>query len=191
MALTIKQANLEIQKLIDEQANTGKKVITKDALNNIINQLSVDAGGGKTTVLYSAAEDLTKGLVDNPDVRILDKIQASKFLIQAKELSGDGKSNSFTDALTILYNEEPDLEFSGANTNKANIFVNGIDGDPRTPGAWDTISKNFVEAGSGDIDNIKILQVINNDGKIDRQDELYSELLSMAQEFQGDIKKVA
>jgi len=147
MALTIEQANNQIQNLIDNNR------VTESSLKNIINQLDTYAGDGKKTILYSGVGNLLDGMDSDPNVRILDNTQASKFLTQAKELNKDGKTNPFLDALEIIYDEPADLQSSGGKSgNKANIFVNGIDGNPRTKGAWDTISENFVKKAVGEID---------------------------------------
>jgi Ca2+-binding RTX toxin-like protein len=144
MALTIEQANVEIQALIDQQTTTGTKVITEGALKDIVSRLDVYAGGGKTTILYTAANDLKAGLEQDPNVRILDKTQAYKFLNKADE------NPIFLNALEMLYGEEPDLDYKTGGGTPAFNFVSGVRSQPRTPGLWDVISDKFVRGTPGD-----------------------------------------
>ncbi|MGE4472559.1 MAG: hypothetical protein AB7D20_07160 [Sulfuricurvum sp.] len=120
MALTVQEAKNAIQALIDHQKTTGETVITQESLRNIIKDLSLDAGNGKTTVLYSGVGELPTSLTSDPNLRILDNTQAAKFLEQARI----GQNPEFVNALKMLYGEQPDLQSSGKGT-PANLFVNG------------------------------------------------------------------
>jgi len=138
MALTAQGAKDAILALGDN--------ITEKNLRAIINDLDISAQGSKT-VLYSSASHLADGMKNDANIRILDKTEASKFLNGLY----DGTNVEMTEALKELYDETPDFSENAAGVNKANIFISGIDGDPRVEGAWDTVSRNFVKATKGEV----------------------------------------
>ncbi len=132
MALTLEQAQIRLSNIA-----TGDT----ESLRNLINELSVEASGNKTILYSGMGEDFSKTLSNNPDIRIIDNTQAFRFLKKIE----DAESEIQNQFKRILGTQNFD------RGTPANQFLYGADGNPRTQGAWGIISKNFVEAGSGDL----------------------------------------
>ena len=142
MGYTVEEANLELQKIIN-----GENPATEAELSRIISELDVTdtkASAGAKTVLYSRINpDTVANLAADSSNRMLNNTEAYEFLDKIQE------NINFRDAWFKIFGEYP--KWTDDYTSKADIFIGGIGGNPRTPGAWDTISRNFVKAGSGEV----------------------------------------
>lgn len=153
MGLTYNNAIGELQVFLD-QGMSGEPL--ENELKRIINELDVtdtSAIADAKTILYSGMDkDTVSKLANNPKNRILDNTDASKFL-------NIDENKTLQDTLEKIY---PDSDWNTRGT-EANNFLNGVDGNPRTPGAWDTISENFVANTKGDV-----ITLIGNDASPER-----------------------
>ena len=109
-------------------------------------------GAYAKTVLYSKYD--VSGFLNDSNVRLLDKTEAFDFLDDVEN------NQALIEALEKAYGEIPDFD---DYDSPAGQFIGGIDGTPRTPGAWDTISRNFVKAGSGEV-----LFLVDENAKMER-----------------------
>ena len=155
MAYTQQQATDAIAALDLDNLSSSQ---IENELKNIISQLSVEqkaefnVGSNAKTVLYSNYD--VSDFLNDPNVRLLDKTEAYDFLINIRN------NDALIAALTKAYGVTPDFD---DYNSPAGQFIGGIDGDPRTPGAWDTISRNFVKAGSGEV-----LFLVDENAKMER-----------------------
>jgi Ca2+-binding RTX toxin-like protein len=134
----------------DEAEKRLFKVKDVDGLRDLIQQLDINTHG-KTTILYSGWLDSgvhTSQIIDqlknNSSLRLIDNTEASKFLSDAlsngsplnrklKQIFGEGKQKQLpSQAYEFLY---------GSNSN----------GTRQPNGAWDAISKRFVDGAVGDV----------------------------------------
>ncbi|HEB4874457.1 TPA: hypothetical protein R0C45_002637 [Kluyvera ascorbata F0526] len=149
--------------LTTRQANNLLSSITTEAeLRELLYQLDVSCAGS-TTVLYSGAlgevetsdgnmntirsSDIVDGLKDNPDIRLIDKTEASIFM----------NSKKFKNILYSIFGDKP-LELG----SKSNQFLFGeiIDGVRQPNGGWDIISQRFVAETTGEV---RLLAGVNTD----------------------------
>ncbi|NUE96934.1 hypothetical protein GYW75_11170 [Gilliamella sp. ESL0232] len=126
------------------------KVKDADGLRDLIQQLDINTHG-KTTILYSGMLDSgmhTSQIIDqlknNSSLRLIDNTEASKFLADAtvddsplnrklKQIFGvKGRDELPSQAYEFLF---------GSNSN----------GSRQPNGAWDAISKRFVDGAVGDV----------------------------------------
>ncbi|XPV69494.1 MAG: calcium-binding protein [Halarcobacter sp.] len=137
---------------------------SKEKLSELIKNLDVDADGDKT-ILYSGynlndSKDkaILDALINDPNNRILDKTDASRFLNEAL----NDTSEVYNEFKRIL-GDEPDIY--GSNANEFLFGKYDADGKRLSKGAWDTISENFVKkAPSGSELDI----YVNKNAKPDR-----------------------
>ena len=93
------------------------------------------------------SSDIVNGLKDNPDIRLIDKTEASIFM----------NSQKFKDILYSIFGDKP-LKLG----SKSNQFLFGeiIDGIRQPNGAWDIISQRFVAETTGEV---RLLVGMNTD----------------------------
>ena len=132
-----------------EQANARLSTVeTKADLINIFQEISIESRGsieGAKTVLYSGMDGAKIALLtSDPNIRILDKTDAAKFL--------DIKLNEdFVYALTKVFEKDnPDFIFEKEIKNR-NSALNKFLYSTEEGSAWNTISKRFVTATEGEV----------------------------------------
>lgn len=154
MGYTVEEANIELQKIIN-----GESPATEAELKRIISELDVTdtkANAGAKTVLYSGIEkDVIADLAHDSSNRMLNNTSAFEFLDTIKT------NENFEYAWIKVFGEAP--EWANDYSSKADIFIGGINGNPRTPGAWDTISRNFAKADSGVPGTPYLIAVLTNE----------------------------
>ncbi len=142
MGYGVEEANLELQKII-----SGENPATEEELRRIISELDVtdtQASAGAKTILYSSIDrTVIADLAQDSSNRMLNNTAAYDFLNTIQN------NANFRDSWEKVFGEVP--EWTDDYSSKADKFIGGIDGDPRIPGAWDTISKNFAKTGSGEV----------------------------------------
>ena len=149
--------------LTTKQANSFLNTITsEEELKALLYQLDVSCSGS-TTVLYSGvlgevgstseavsivrASDIVNDLKNNPDIRLIDKTEASAFL-----------SNPALD--DILFKIFGDDRYNVGSKSNQFLFGEIIDGVRQPNGAWDIISQRFVAETTGEV---RLLVGMNTD----------------------------
>ncbi|NUF50341.1 calcium-binding protein, partial [Gilliamella sp. ESL0250] len=126
------------------------KVKDANGLRDLIQQLDINTHG-KTTILYSGMLDSgvhTSQIIDqlknNSSLRLIDNTEASKFLSDAFLIN-----SPLNRKLKQIFGKGEDSQLS----NKAIEFLFGSNsnGTRQPNGAWDAISKRFVDGAVGDV----------------------------------------
>jgi len=144
MGYTVSEANAKLA-----------TITTESGLRDLISQLDVNASGS-VTLLYSGgitagteAKDIIGSMLDNgDDIRVLDKTYASDFL--------SFRNNPLFEAkLQEIFKSSPREVGSAANKFLFGT-IEDIDGQPvrTSTGAWDIVSKNFIDATTGEVRTI-------------------------------------
>ena len=149
--------------LTTKQANSFLNTITsEEELKALLYQLDVSCSGS-TTVLYSGvlgevgstseavsivrASDIVNDLKNNPDIRLIDKTEASAFL----------SNPELDDILFHIFGD--DRDDIGSKSNQF-LYSEIIDGVRQPNGAWDIISQRFVAETTGEV---RLLVGMNTD----------------------------
>lgn len=142
MGLSVTAAELKIDELLSQNLSVDE--LKSRLVSEVLEKLDVSANGSKT-ILYSGMDKTTIGnLAKDSNNRMLNNTEAFKFL----EDKDTGNPNAkLLKALKVIFPDSNPLDYD----SPAGQFLGGIDGDPRTPGAWDTISRNFAASASGDV----------------------------------------
>ena len=137
----------------DVRTSSGAKVTAENfekfLLNDMVRKLGTKSEG-ETTVLYSSANKAAEIATKSPNIRILNKTEAYKFLMKIE------KNENFSEAWEKLYGYAPDTR---NYTSREGILLGGLDSEydksgklvkPKTEGAWDIVSRNFVQTAKGE-----------------------------------------
>ena len=144
MGLSVTAAELKIDELLSQNLSVDE--LKSRLVSDVFEKLDVtdpNANVGAKTILYSGYD--VSDLVGDPNNRMLNNTEAYQFLYDKDTRQPNAK---LLEALREIYG--PDINLNDYNS-PAGQFLGGIDGDPRTPGAWDTISKKFVSETEGEV----------------------------------------
>ena len=139
-------------------------VHTKEDLQALIDNLNTSTHGS-TTVLYSGSfngksdndavhtTDAITQLKKDPNLRILDNTEAFKFLDVMPDKSGNTNNLKLYEKLEELFGDYPDYNPALVTQSQANQFLFGTDASGKrvADGAFDIVSKNFVDGATGDV----------------------------------------
>ena len=155
--MTSKQADQILADIADGKdvrTSSGAKVTAENFekffLNDMVRKLGTRSEG-ETTVLYSSANEAAEIATKSPNIRIINKTEAYKFLMSLEK-----NNKNFNEAWKKLYGYAPDLS---KRSSKVGILIGGINSEydksdklvkPKTEGAWDIVSRNFVQTAKGE-----------------------------------------
>ena len=148
--MTSKQADqilADIANGKDVRTSSGAKVTAENFekffLNDMVGRLGTKSEG-ETIVLYSSANEAAEIATKSPNIRIINKTEAYKFLEDVR--LGKTEIGSVWEK---LYGYTPDFK---NYTSREGILLGGLDSEydksgklvkPKTEGAWDIVSRNF------------------------------------------------
>ncbi|WP_299086275.1 calcium-binding protein, partial [uncultured Campylobacter sp.] len=154
--MTSKQADqilADIANGKDIRTSSGAKVTAENFekffLNDMVRKLGTKSEG-ETTVLYSSANEAAEIATKSPNIRIINKTEAFEFLMEID------KNKNFSRAWKKLYGYAPNTK---NYTSREGILLGGLDSEydksdklvkPKTEGAWDIVSRNFVQTAKGE-----------------------------------------
>ena len=167
--MTSKQADqilADIANGKDIRTSSGAKVTAENFekffLNDMIRKLGTKSEG-ETTVLYSSANEAAEIATKSPNIRIINKTEAFEFLMEID------KNENFSEAWEKLYGYAPNTK---NYTSREGILLGGLDSEydksdklvkPKTEGAWDIVSRNFVQTAKGET-----VIILGDDAKMQR-----------------------
>jgi hypothetical protein len=142
MALTASQA-------IDRLSG----IDTPGELRELISQLDVTGESSGVTILYSGGDSwsiVNKLVEQGEDIRIIDGTEAAQFL----DLN---ENTALRNKLSSLFPDSEGWRVRGSEINRFLFgdaeYVDGrrVAGSRQPTGAWDIVSRNFVEATTGEV----------------------------------------
>ena len=138
----------------DVRTSSGAKVTAENFekffLNDMVGRLGTKSEG-ETIVLYSSANEAAEIATKSPNIRIINKTEAYKFLANI-----NNDNVVFKKIWKNFYGYEPNLK---NYTSREGILLGGLDSEydksdklvkPKTEGAWDIVSRNFVQTAKGE-----------------------------------------
>jgi Ca2+-binding RTX toxin-like protein len=146
MGLSITAAENKINELLS-LGLSGDELKSR-LVSEVLEKLDVSASGSKT-ILYGGMDNkVIDNLAKDANNRMLNNTAAYQFL---KDPITKEPNAKLLEALKEIYGSDINPADPNFRNTPAGQFIGGIDGNPRTEGAWDTISKNFASKITGDV----------------------------------------